>query len=832
MSGQVVDGQRHFLRARAIAVELDERDLIAHVFGNHVECILRYAGIEAVSGELEAYRRAAMRAGTHESLGFMHRVLAEAELKRGRGARALRELQLCAMHAEASGDPVALALQSLAEGAAHGLLGNIQAAYESSLRGIRQAARCGATSVERSARFNAASCETLLGLYPQALESIALLKSQPWPSVDRELDIRGNELTLAVARDDLSSAAEIDRVYSEIASARDSVSARGYRLARIAYLLRLGLAQEAAIVGSDLLKAPTQHDLNFHARAQCLTAEALAECQKRHEAFGLLSDVLASSFANVPEFYASTSYVSGLIARRVPATAVELLERASRIYSDLSHTLGSKRSEAAIAILNAQRDEGATQDSPSLPSAAAQRAAASALRSSAALVDLSTRPNAAASELLALLERTGCASRAWLATLKDGVLSESAKTSRAGFSSPHETAVSLNLGPHGDSELVVRAVPANDDEALVTILAMQRLVAKRTLTREQLSRESDTSALWPEQIPEQQLGFICSSEAMLNLLRVTTRIATSTIPVLITGETGTGKELLARALHFSSPRSAKRFLPFNCTAVPRDMLDSQLFGYRRGAFTGAADAFPGVIRSAAGGTLFLDEIGEISSEVQPKLLRFLESSEVHPLGEPAPVHVDVRIVAATNANLEALVAEGKFREDLFYRLNVVKLTIPPLRERREEIPQLLEHFLERSQRESSKTGVRFSDLAIEYLLLYDWPGNVRELANEVRRAVALAESGAVLMPEHLSQRIAASRRTIPSGQRPPTPSELIVRRDQPLSAAIEHVERAMIQDALRRHANVEDAAKALGLSRKGLYLKRQRLKIDEAFLAS
>jgi transcriptional regulator with PAS, ATPase and Fis domain len=356
---------------------------------------------------------------------------------------------------------------------------------------------------------------------------------------------------------------------------------------------------------------------------------------------------------------------------------------------------------------------------------------------------------------------------------------------------------------------------------------MERLVARSISLRRTALAENERSGLWPEPLPEQQLGFVCAAESMLDLLRVTRRVASGTIPVLIYGETGTGKELLARAVHNSSPRAKQRFLPFNCTTVPRDMLDSQLFGYRRGAFTGAHDAFPGVIRKANGGTLFLDEIGEIGLDVQPKLLRFLESSEIHPLGEAAPLQVDVRIVAATNANLEALVEAGKFREDLYYRLNVVKLTIPPLRERREEIPLLLDHFLERSQREANKSGIRISDAAAEYLLLYHWPGNVRELANEIRRAVALAEAGAVLMPEHLSPRIAATRRTVPVGERPPLPTELVVRRDQPLSAAVEHVERALIQDALRRHGNVEDAAKALGLSRKGLYLKRQRLKIDE-----
>ena len=258
------------------------------------------------------------------------------------------------------------------------------------------------------------------------------------------------------------------------------------------------------------------------------------------------------------------------------------------------------------------------------------------------------------------------------------------------------------------------------------------------------------------------------------------------------------------------------------------MLDAQLFGYRKGAFTGAADAFQGVIRAAAGGTLFLDEIGEVALDVQPKLLRFLESGEIHPLGEPRPITVDVRVVAATNANLEQLVEEGRFREDLFYRLNVVRLHVPPLRERREEIPPLVHHYLDKCSRESHKTGIRVADETMEYLILFKWPGNVRQLANEIRRMVALAESNAVLMPEHLSSEIAASRRTIPAAEGYLAPTEFVVRMDQPMSAAIAHLERSMIQYAMKlSNGRFEDAADRLGLSRKGLYLKRQRLFLEE-----
>jgi DNA-binding NtrC family response regulator len=257
------------------------------------------------------------------------------------------------------------------------------------------------------------------------------------------------------------------------------------------------------------------------------------------------------------------------------------------------------------------------------------------------------------------------------------------------------------------------------------------------------------------------------------------------------------------------------------------MLDSQLFGHRRGSFTGAIENFQGIIRGAGGGTLFLDEIGDMSLEVQPKLLRFLESGEVHPVGETQPVRTDVRVIAATNANLDVLVSAGRFREDLFYRLNIVHLPVPPLRERRIEIPALVNHYLEKYALEYAKGDLRLAEETMEYLVLYRWPGNVRQLANEMRRMAALCEAGAVVMPEHLSPAIAASRRTIPASERTLDPTEVVVRLDQPMAAATEHLERAMLQYALKQcGGRMEETAARLGLSRKGLYLKRQRFGIE------
>jgi len=281
----------------------------------------------------------------------------------------------------------------------------------------------------------------------------------------------------------------------------------------------------------------------------------------------------------------------------------------------------------------------------------------------------------------------------------------------------------------------------------------------------------------------------------------------------------TGKEILARAIHGFSARAQKPFVPFNCTAVPREMLESQLFGHRRGSFTGADRDHPGLIRAARDGTLFLDEIGELGLDLQPKLLRFLESGEIAPLGEP-PLTVDVRIIAATNSDLECLVRENRFREDLFYRLNVVRLRIPPLRERRDEIPGLVNYFLGRAAAEFHKGQVRLAEETMEHMLFYRWPGNVRQLQNEIRRMIALADKDAVLLPPTLSEDIARARRPI---EQHLDGSEVIVPLHQKLLPTLSRIEREMIKAALREHrGRVEAAAKALGISRKGLYLKRQR----------
>lgn len=312
-------------------------------------------------------------------------------------------------------------------------------------------------------------------------------------------------------------------------------------------------------------------------------------------------------------------------------------------------------------------------------------------------------------------------------------------------------------------------------------------------------------------------------EKMLAIFEWIRTAAKSDISVLILGPTGAGKEVVARMIHELSRRGQERFQAVNCAALPDTLFESEIFGYEKGAFTGAHDRKPGRLEMANGGTLFLDEVGDLSLVAQAKLLRVLEERRFERLGGNRSIHVDFRLISATNRPLDLFVREGRFREDLYYRLNVIRLRVPPLRERREEVPLLAQALLEQFGREGQREPIRLSDEAIEFLTLYHWPGNARQLANELRRVSALAEPGALVMPEHLSPEIAASRRETVAPAINGS-STLLVRTDQPLSAATEHVERVLIAQALDRFGgNLERTAQHLGLSRKGLFLKRQRL---------
>jgi transcriptional regulator with PAS, ATPase and Fis domain len=366
----------------------------------------------------------------------------------------------------------------------------------------------------------------------------------------------------------------------------------------------------------------------------------------------------------------------------------------------------------------------------------------------------------------------------------------------------------------------------NDSSALaVTEAAMEPVSQIITLSAEAIDR-SDAKVATPVEIvvgapfelPRSMRGVIGNAESMLDVYRVIDRVADTSCTVLVTGESGTGKELVARAVHFASKRAAAPFVAINCGAIPEALLESELFGHARGAFTGAHATKTGRIALAQGGTLFLDEIGELPLSLQVKLLRILQTHEYSPVGDTRTMKADVRIVAATNIDLEQAVAAGAFREDLYYRLNVIHLTVPALRDRREDIPLLVQHFIAKARTKTGRPVTEVSRAAAELLATYDWPGNVRELENTIERAVLLAPSDRI-QPNDLPTRVrglGSERRVVAK-----LPDAGI-----DLRAAVESFENDLIRQALDRTGwNKNQAANLLGLNRTTLVemLKRKRL---------
>lgn len=346
------------------------------------------------------------------------------------------------------------------------------------------------------------------------------------------------------------------------------------------------------------------------------------------------------------------------------------------------------------------------------------------------------------------------------------------------------------------------------------------LVVKRGLDHCRLLREN---ARFRQELKgrEEWSPLVGSSPAMLEVYKLVARVADGKSTVLLQGESGTGKELIARAIHTNGPRRDKPFIPVNCGALPDTLLESEMFGYEKGAFTGAVGTKMGLFESADGGTLFLDEIGELGQTLQVKLLRVMQDQEVRRVGSTTSTKVDVRIIAATNRDLEQLVKEGKFRNDLFYRLKVVPITLPSLAERREDIPMLVHHFLQKcaAGAKHAVRGVLPETMAL--LTDYRWPGNVRELENVIERAVSLSQ-GPLLTPEDLPDVIRQQRVSAGAEGR-----HLPVNSHDEAALTLEEVEKRHLIRVLREtNGNKVRAAKILGIDRRTLYRMADRFGLD------
>lgn len=433
-----------------------------------------------------------------------------------------------------------------------------------------------------------------------------------------------------------------------------------------------------------------------------------------------------------------------------------------------------------------------------------------------------------------------------LAESYEVVLAEDKASALAAFRAHHPRLVLLDLGlppmPAGPEEgmATLTELIAGDHQVKVIILSGQsersnalravnegaydflvkppeidelKVVLRRAAVMSRMEREISGMRQHLESESNGFEGMIGSSPQMQVVFETIRKVASSQVPVLLLGESGTGKEVAARAVHRKSSRSSGAFVAINCGAIPDNLLESELFGHEKGAFTGAHMQRPGKIETASGGTLFLDEIGELPLPLQVKLLRFLQEQRIERVGGRREIEVDARVVAATNVDLKKAMQEGKFREDLYYRIAVVSVRIPPLRERSGDTLVLAQSFLRRFAGESNRQNLRYSPSALRAMEQHPWPGNVRELENRVKRAVIMAE-GATVKPSDLE--LTGGPVSVPSGKKG-------------LKEAREELEREMVEEALRRHdGKISPAAVELGISRPTFYELLDKLGIKRA----
>jgi transcriptional regulator with PAS, ATPase and Fis domain len=388
---------------------------------------------------------------------------------------------------------------------------------------------------------------------------------------------------------------------------------------------------------------------------------------------------------------------------------------------------------------------------------------------------------------------------------------------------PRDTAIRLRIclpdgrEPQILAQPVRRACDADDPDASIGYRFLEVDARGRAHLRAFLSRrmEAPVAERTADRMPASRtrgVSIIGRSPALIRMLQTIERVAPTDVTVLLLGETGTGKELAARALHECSPRADQPFVAVNCAALPENLVESELFGHEVGAFTGATKRKIGRIEQASGGTLFLDEIGDLPAPAQAKLLRALQERTIERVGGTDAIRVDFRLVAATNQDLESGTAKGSFRRDLFFRLNVVSVHLPPLRERLEDVPLLVAHFLSRATERMDKRDIRLNKHAVAAMQRYPWPGNVRELENVCTRLIALAPNGSVLGPENLDLFIAeeVANSPLPSAE---------------LRDILDFCEREIVKRMLDRHSgNRTKTARSLGISRQALQQKLARFR--------
>jgi len=773
---------------------------------------------------LSKVRQLTASLGDATSLGGLHFVVARLDAMRGHYVSAHRHLELGRRFLSETDQPTLRSSVELVESGLETYAGNFQRARAAAYEGLRIAEAASLSIVKSGCLINLASMALFTG-FPERARELLELGTGEFP---------GLVLNRLSALDTLAQAALLDDQPAECSRHLTSwaqVAKSGNLPARSWY--------ELAQLVTRCAYHERVHDWD---RIIEIVDEADPEVARRQykPVRTALLCVKARALAHLGQHRDADEAVA-LAMRVCPRSAVDpliVLEGTKGVTSALrgEHTRGATHFDRALAACRAighryheawiSRERSALVTS-SHSVATRSRRNLDVTDGALLLTDVATILGAGhsidllAHHVMTLLQSCGLGDRVDL-TSESGCEFQAEPT--ATWESAGNATYTLALrGSDRRVSIRMRQIVSVDDLSMMKSIAdvVQAAVDHTT----DVDDEDEDQSLWPRHTAEDGDDVVFRSPRMLELIRVATRLASANLPILITGETGTGKEILARIIHQASRVKQGPFVPFNAAAMQRDLVESQLFGHRRGAFTGATDAASGIIRSADRGTLFLDEIGDLDVGVQPKLLRFLESGEIHPIGEPRPLRVAVRVVAATNADLQQLVDAGRFRSDLYYRISAAKLALPPLRERKDEIPALASLFLTRYARECGRTNLTLTDDLVAALLLYDWPGNIRELANELRRVIALAGDGDSLSAADLSPTILARwnqrpAQTSASVSSAPTVS---IHLNQSLARAVDELEQRFIEHALSTSGGrVAEAAQLLGLSRKGLFLKRRK----------
>ncbi len=802
---------RHFQIAATHATNDLECSCWAHL--RLLTTVAEFSGIQAASARIDAVKRVLTRHGDARPFAALHLWHVEIDTMRGALESAWHHLSIANSLLAKVDDAWLSGYLAVNSSVLHYYSADVHEARRWADRAIAKAQESGHQTTRRAAYAN-------LGYYEFASGNLAT--AEEYFQIALRCCERGSANEIAI----LDNIAEVKLELADfdgcrlILSQLDSLEAqhhdekkRQYKAwalqTRIKLHLREGKNIEATNLSRQAQKALAElPHFRLGTESRLLAAETLLNTDPSAAA-----DVLAPIFLEgtqlAPDLFAELERVTGkaLGAFGFSRLARLHIDRAASVFGTIGHSLGRERALRELL--------------PSSESAASASDAELFLDRFRALLDTRDRAELFGHEAIAVLNELGCAKGAEL-SIVSGASAEADSINGSDGYSPVQNRICISLGARSQKPFILSFVPLDDAKSKLVSLAFKRVIDQLLASAPNGSEIIGQDVVWTcDDNSANDQGVVFASEAMLSVLRTVKQIASTDLSVLVTGETGTGKEIIARTIHEHSRRAFMPFIAVNCAAIPKDLIESQLFGHRKGAFSGALENYQGIVRAANGGTLFLDEIGEIPNEMQAKLLRFLEMSEVHPVGEPHPVKVNVRLLFATNGDLEEAVSQNRFRRDLFYRLNVIPIKLPALRDRREEVPILANVFAQRFAKELSKQPLSFSTEAMEHLIFYAWPGNIRELSNEVRRLSAVLDSGAQVKPHHLAAQLITRPQVGDTSIRMP---QLSVRIDQSIGNATAILESEMIKHALRRtNGCVGAAAKALGISRKGLYLKRSRL---------